>query len=290
MSKWLELYIAMVAVECEWCLWYVHYYWCRLHRLMCKKPSNQIYMSFDCCQRFIEHLLRWIYNKYSPHTTKANFRKKSATSSKPIKYQRNCVCNSLFLLFQFKTVRNIPYLRKRLHSLAHFSTIYDLVLCADRRNIVVIPFRVMSVNVFVWVLFFQEPTSVCLNLVHFENDISKSHKWKNNSPEIERKKMFVIFILFFLIVRNHNHIMRDNRMNIIFEQFTVLALHLPCVQMFACGCALLYNFFFISSSVIQSLFNALFFQLCVNRLLMSTTTIFLRDGLDDSHRTLDDNF
>lgn len=119
--------------------------------------------------------------------------------------------------------------------------------------------------------------------------ISKSHKWENNrhiewrGREREKSSLFsYCFSYSFEIIIISCETMEEYYL--LFEQFTVW----PCIAVWvslsfsSSVCAdvclwLWFSFYYIIFFLIQSLFCSLFSQLCVNRLLMSTT--FLRWAL-----------
>lgn len=169
--------------------------------------------------------------------------RREPTAQMPIKYQRNCVRNSLFRSIEY--TQHIPstFGNGCIHARLFIFQLYDLVLCLHTRKILLFirfrlefRFEVMNVNVclYVWVLLRVDE---CVsNLMHLKM-ISKPHKWENknnnNSHRMKKTKPFVIFhIVFFIFVRNHNHIMRDNEW-ILFEQFTVWTCNGVSLQMSA---------------------------------------------------------
>lgn len=98
-----------------------------------RKPSNQI-CPLPGPKFIAEHLRQLcIHGKNLNGKCTQSFRK-SQESSKPIKYQRNCVRNSLFydssISIEYTYTSTLP-IRKRLHSLSLIFQLYDLVLCAQ---------------------------------------------------------------------------------------------------------------------------------------------------------------
>lgn len=142
--------------------------------------------------------------------------------------------------------------------------------CAQTSEILLLFHSVMSVNVFVWVL--SRADECVSNRMHLKM-ISQSHKWENNKQP-QRKKKFVIFILFsssFVIIIISCETIEEYYS--LFEQFTVWPGIGVCADVWLWLCAALYYITLFSSDPI--IFCALFFQLCVNRFLMSAT-FFLR--------------
>lgn len=104
---------------------------------MNKFKNHQIkYMSFARSKvhrrTFAAIVYSWQKLKWKMHSIVQD--RKSQENSKPIKYQRNCVRNSLFydssISIEYTYTSTLP-IRKRLHSLSLIFQLYDLVLCAQ---------------------------------------------------------------------------------------------------------------------------------------------------------------
>lgn len=182
------------------------YYWCRLHRLIRKCKIHQIkYVLYF--PKFIEHSLYVL----SAYTCTKRIHTHTSLESKDPRAQSlssisNCVRNSLFYdsVFQLKIRNTSPTFGNGcIQSLRSFFN-YMTSSCAQTGEMLLLFHSVMSVNVFVWVL--SRADECVSNRMHLKM-ISQSHKWENNS---HRKKVRYFHIVF-LFVRNHNHIMRDNR-------------------------------------------------------------------------------